>query len=91
MLIKYKVENDIMLTEISDVSTTISTNSEENAVVFTPLDSNLMCIMLSPISSMDIDIIVNDLFINGKADITAHNVTLVNPDEDEEIEEAYEE
>lgn len=85
MLIKYKVENDIMLTEISDVAT----NSEENVVVFIPVDNNLMSVMLSPISSMDIDIIVNDLFINGKADITAHNVTLVNLNEDDE-EEYYE-
>ncbi len=66
MRLKYKLDGDVMITEIGDVTI----NTAMNWIVFKPLDSELLAIRLRNAGSFAFDRIISDLFDTGKADIT---------------------
>lgn len=82
MKIMYKIDNSVMITEITDVTFA----AEENCIVFLPLNETLASIMLADPTSSAVSTIMENLFQDGKADITAYaeNTTLIDLDENDE-------
>ncbi len=81
MLLKYKHDGNVALTEVGDVNFDFI----NGCVEFKPLDNTLLSLRLRNATSFIADKIGKDLFDDGKADITHFGeVELFNSDEGSE-------
>lgn len=85
MLLKYKYDSDISLTEIGDVTV----DSKNCCVDFKPLDNSVKSIRLNGVTTQTIDEIIKNLYEIGRADVSDFgNCEMFNSnDDDEETEE----
>ena len=83
MILKYKHKDD----KVNSVTEIIDLTMDDGRAVFTPKGANFYDIVITGLTETQYELIINDLYRNGKADVTSYSADTDYDCNDKEVDE----